>query len=407
MTIFTAADGQAAAERLTTEQQAIFESLMNLEDHLGHKLLASAVVEGVTRERRADVLAGFATLWTLYEAHRTAVARVRTIMARRSRPDRAELREVEELVRGAATVALPSPNGSLLGRQVTLDELVGEIQAMYRRVYEVVTAVDQVWAELSPRIDGCDKLLREADTRAAELGLAADQDPAVAALAELADRLDTVRRIALTDPLRLWTGDAVDVAEADRLVSRCERVHTELHALGELPQHAQRRLDQVDTALTEVLRLDQEISAERRRVHAKIHASPGPEPAAQPAQTAGPLGPRLADAAELCRREHWRQLVTELPALERDADAALVRARAELAEAGQPLRERAELRGRLSAYRAKAAGLGRIEDLALEQRYLRARDLLWCAPCDLAVAAAAVAQYQDAVNTTAADGDPT
>jgi hypothetical protein len=60
---------------------------------------------------------------------------------------------------GAATVALPSPNGSLL---------------------------------------------REAATRAAELSLAAEQDPAVAALAELADRLDTVRRIALTDPLRLW-----------------------------------------------------------------------------------------------------------------------------------------------------------------------------------------------------------
>lgn len=404
MTIFTAADGQAAAERLTTEQQAIFESLMNLEDHLGHKLLASAVVEGVTRERRADVLAGFATLWTLYETYRTAVARVRTIMARRSRPDRAELREVEELVSGAAAVALPSSNRSLLGRQVTLDELVSEIQAMYRRVYEVVTAVDQVWAELSPRIDGCDKLLREANTRAAELGLAADQDPAVAALAELADRLDTVRRIALTDPLRLWTGDAVEVAEADRLVSRCERVHTELHALGELPQHAQRRLNQVDATLTEVRRLDQEISAERRRVHTKIHASPGPEPAAQQAD---PLGPRLADAAELCRRGHWRQLGTELPALERAADAALVRARAELAEAGQPLRQRAELRGRLSAYRAKAAGLGRIEDLMLEQCYLRARDLLWRAPCDLAVAATAVAQYQDAVNTTAADRDPT
>ena len=404
MMTFTTADGNAAAERLETKQQAIVESLINLEDHLGSKLLDSTALEGVTRKRRAEVLDGFAALWTLYETYRTVVVRVRAIMGRHSQPTRADLCEVEELVTGAATVALPNPDGLLPPRQVTLDELVAEIHAVYGRSYEVMTAVDRVWAELNRRIDSCDKLLREAGTLVADLGFAADQDPAVAVLSELVGRLDVVRRIASTDPLRLWADDAVEVAETDQLISRCEGVHADLRALGELRQHAQRRLDQVDTTLTEVSRLDQEISQERRRVNAKIRAVPVSEPVVQPPD---PLSLRLIAARELSRRGRWRRLATEVPALERDADAALERARAELAEVGRPLRERAELRGRLSAYRAKAAGLGRIEDLALEQRYQRARELLWCAPCDLAAAAAAVAQYQDAVNATAVDEDPT
>lgn len=401
MTIFTAADGQAAAERLATEQQAIVESLINLEDHLGRQLLDSTALEGMTRKRRADVLDGFARLWTLYETYLPAVERVRAIMGRRSRPTRADLREVEELVTGA-TVALPNPDGLLPGPQVTLDGLVAEIHAVYGRVHEVVTAVDRVWAELSPCFDRCDTLLREAQALAADLGLSADHGQAAAVLAQLAGRLATVRRIALADPLRLWVDDAVDMAEVDQLISRCERAHADLHALGELRQHAQRRLDQVDATLTEARRLAQEISAERRRVDAKIHPVPGPERAAQPT---GPLGPRLTAARELCQRARWQRLVTELPALEREASAALARAQAELAQTSRPLRERGELRGRLSAYRAKAARLGRIEDLALEQRYLRAHQLLWRAPCGLAIAATAVAEYQDAVNGTVANRD--
>jgi hypothetical protein len=51
----------------------------------------------------------------------------------------------------------------------------------------------------------------------------------------------------------------------------------------------------------------------------------------------------------------------------------------------------------LLAYKSKAARLGRAEDLELTQRYDRARDLLWTAPCDLGAAAEAVAAYQQAI----------
>ncbi len=155
------------------------------------------------------------------------------------------------------------------------------------------------------------------------------------------------------------------------------------------------RLDRVATTLAEVTRLHEQAADMRRRAHAKIRGVPAPDPAPQ-----DPLGPRLAAARDSYQREQWRRLATELPALERDAAAALQRGRTDLTEAERPLRDRAELRGRLGAYRAMAAEQGRIEELALVQRYQRARDLLWTAPCDLAAAAEAVADFQSAVKAS-------
>lgn len=383
MTTFTAADGRAAAEHLTYEQQALYDSLIDLEDHLGRKLLDSTAVTGLTRQRRDYILDGFATLWGRYESYRSAVARVHTIMSA-SRPTQADLREVEQLVTDAT-------------------KNLATIRALYGGMYDVIAAVNQVWTELAPRIEGCDALLREVESLVAQLDLAADHDRTARLTPELADRLSEIRHIAATDPLRLWTEeDTVAVTEVDELLAQCKQAHADLQVLTELRLHAQHRLEQVRRTLTEVHQLEQEVSKEWHLVNTKILAAPGSQARAKPVD---PLGPRLAAVSELYRRARWRRLDTELQALERDADAALARAQGELIEAGQPLRERAELRGRLSAYRAKAAALGRIENLALEQQYQQARELLWHAPCDLTAAAAAVANYQKAVNETPANGD--
>jgi len=59
--------------------------------------------------------------------------------------------------------------------------------------------------------------------------------------------------------------------------------------------------------------------------------------------------------------------------------------------AGPP---RNELRGRLNAYRAKAAARGLAEHPELTTRYARARDLLFTAPCDLRASTRSVHGYQ-------------
>ncbi len=58
------------------------------------------------------------------------------------------------------------------------------------------------------------------------------------------------------------------------------------------------------------------------------------------------------------------------------------------------LARRQELRGRLEAFRAKAAGTGRGEDLQLDSLYRAATDVLYSSPCDLEDAERRVIAYQ-------------
>jgi hypothetical protein len=93
----------------------------------------------------------------------------------------------------------------------------------------------------------------------------------------------------------------------------------------------------------------------------------------------------------------WLRVSARLPAVVE----ALRQARAATAErhafAAGLLARREELRGRLDAYRMKAASTGRAEEPALVRQYQLARDLLWTAPCDLPAATRAVAAYQRTV----------
>lgn len=382
MATFTAADGRATAERLSAEQHALAESLIDLEEHSGRELLDNTAVTGLTRQRRKYVLDGIATVWIRYENCRSAVARIRAIVEG-CRPAQDDLSEAERLV-----------------TEATND--LATIHTLYGEINEVIVAANQVWTELTPRIEDCDALLREAESLVAELKLAS-HDPIAELISTLTDQLGGIRQIAVADPLRLWTGqDAVATTQVDQLIARCQQAHGDLQVLVEVRKHARRRLDQVHRTLAEVHQLEREITKERRAVNTKIVTAPGGEPRDEQAVL---LGARLAAASEHYRHARWRRLGAELQAVERDAAAALARAQAELVEAGRPLRERAELRGRLSAYRVKASALGRIEDLELERQYQQARELLWRAPCDLAAAAAAVRQYQNAVNETPASGD--
>jgi hypothetical protein len=93
-----------------------------------------------------------------------------------------------------------------------------------------------------------------------------------------------------------------------------------------------------------------------------------------------------------------------VPDAEADVDAYLVRlddlerALTRAAAAYQaPLDERAELRGRLRGFQAKARAELRDQDPAVMAAWDPAYKILWTAPCDLGAARAAVLRYQRAV----------
>jgi len=78
-------------------------------------------------------------------------------------------------------------------------------------------------------------------------------------------------------------------------------------------------------------------------------------------------------------------------------DTALAVATRTLQAIAGLVERREELRGRLAAYRVRAARFGAAEDPGLEAYYRAARDLLWSKPCDLAASTRALAAYQKAV----------
>jgi hypothetical protein len=139
-----------------------------------------------------------------------------------------------------------------------------------------------------------------------------------------------------------------------------------------------------------------------QRAAARIAAQAMPPPPADldaPAGLGGlsDLAARLAGLDALLAAGRWTRLESELDLLEQELAAATTKFIDTERAVVALMSRRDELRGLLGAYKAKAARLGAAEDTALAQRYDRARDLLWTAPCDLAAAADAVSGYQQAV----------
>jgi hypothetical protein len=108
-------------------------------------------------------------------------------------------------------------------------------------------------------------------------------------------------------------------------------------------------------------------------------------------------GGDLAGALDGLRRRFPDVAESDVAAVETAVGAALDGAREVLAHLAGSLDRRAELRGRLDAYRAKATGRGFAEDVELSALHRQARDVLFSAPCDLNAGTVAVLRYQRAV----------
>ncbi|WP_232246375.1 hypothetical protein [Kitasatospora mediocidica] len=407
--------------RLSAEREAVEAALLALQDHPGRRLLEGAVLSGRTEERWSVAEPGLTLLWALFDRYVEALASARAVRSRRVRPTSPELAELSELLRGRAVTV---PGGQLpdvarqlggparLVEQISLAQLLDRMNAWYATVLEVVNAADAVWSALPARIDLLLAELRRVRTLAGSVGVQAGAHPLGDDLGLLEVELTALRAEVLTDPLALWrparvpaqrgtdpgggaanTQGAVDTERFDRAGRALDGVRVELEQLLRLRDEADERLQQVADLLQRADATLVEARQARGEVLAKIAATEVPA-------VPGPLSAlreRIHQAAELQQNGHWHRLAPLLDTLEEQAAKELTRARQSLGEVTAPLAVRAELRGRLDAYKAMAARLGVAEDPEVIERYEKARWLLWSAPCDLRAAAAAVARFQQAL----------
>ncbi|MEU4736522.1 MULTISPECIES: hypothetical protein [Streptomyces] len=300
-------------------------------------------------------------------------------------------------VAGPGAPVEPPPSGE----RFTLDRLVARINELYARSLDVVVSADAVWSALPARIDLLAAELHRTRSLARSVGVRPGEHPAGDDLEAITRELAALRAQVVSDPLAFWRpaprssapgGGRPDTDRYDRAARALEDVRREIEAVLQVRQDSESRLLRLRDLLSRADRTLAEARTARTEVLAKIAASEVPVVSGPPTA----LHERLAAAAEYRRHAQWHRLSPLLDALEQEAEEELLRARESLTAVTAPLAVRAELRGRLDAYRARMARYGLADDPVLAERYDAARRLLWSAPCDLRAAEQAVLRYQRA-----------
>ncbi|MGV9272066.1 hypothetical protein [Streptomyces griseosporeus] len=401
-----------ALARLGAEHEAIETSLLALQDHAGRRLLEGAVLTGVTAERWAATEASITLLWAYFDAYSGALRSAREIRSRRRWSSREDLVELTGLLRGeavtvagsaAAVAGAPTLHGGpgRLSERYSLSALVDRMNELYAASLDVVVAADAVWSALPARIDLLAAELQRTRQLAHSVGVRPGEHPAGDDLERITRTLTRLREQVISDPLAFWVpaqgssapgGGRPDTTVYDREARALEDVRREIDAVLTVRQDAEKRLVRLRDVLSRADRTLAEARTARGEVLAKIAATEVPVVSGPPTA----LQEQLATAAEYRRHAQWHRLSPLLERLEEKAEEELLRARESLTAVTAPLAVRAELRGRLDAYKAKVARHGLAEEPELVERYEKARRMLWSAPCDLRVAEQAVLRYQQA-----------
>ncbi|MFE1443459.1 hypothetical protein [Streptomyces sp. NPDC058739] len=401
-------DVDRALARLGAEHEAIETSLLALQDHAGRRLLEGAELTGTTKERWQATEASITLLWAYFDAYSGTLRSAREIRSRRRWSSREDLAELTELLRGesvtvaGSAVAAPGAGSSgRLSHSFTLAALVERMNELYARSLDMVVAADAVWSALPARIDLLAAELQRTRQLAHSVGVRPGEHPSGDDLERITRTLTELREQVVSDPLGHWVpaegssapgGGRPDTTVYDREARALEEVRREIDAVLTVRQDAEQRLIRLRDVLSRADRTLAEARTARGEVLAKIAATEVPVVSGPPTV----LQEQLAAAAEYRRQAQWHRLSPLLESLEEKAEDELLRARESLTAVTAPLAVRAELRGRLDAYKAKVARHGMAEDPELIERYDAARRMLWSAPCDLRVAEQAVLRYQHA-----------
>ena len=384
------------------ERDAVQANLLELDGGFAKQVLESASLTGQTRDRWATASAALATLWETFLAYSAVVDRVAALGSGSKRPARKDLPELTRLLTEGC-IQLPGPPVPLAHRDlaatgrpaVTLAAAVGAMRRAFTQVAEVTSAVEAVWAAVAVPLEAATTEL--ARVRPMVDGLGADLE------AEFRDAEQAVaaqRAAANADPLALWrpaaggaAGDgSVDTAAASQVRDRVAALAPRITEAGLLRQQARQRIDGLAAAVAAARAARQDAIAARWDAATRITALPPPPPDV--------AAPPLASLAALADTGQWSRLAAELDRCEADLAASGAQTAGLRQAAAAALDKRDELRGLLRAYKAKAARLGAAENDDLAARHERAYQLLWTAPCDLAAAEAAVADYQRAIRAT-------
>ena len=358
-------EAELARRQARVDGEGLAAELVALEDSPGLRFLDGASLSGRTLDRWTAAKAAIGALWEHYALYQQVIADAEGTR---------DLVRLTALLRGPA-VRLPDV------RRVTLAELREILTASLREVREVVSAADAVWSNHVGELDRLDDRLRSAQATATDLAVTPPT------LKAAGDELTAVRTQVFSDPLSLPANDN----RLGRLDDNLTAVTTELSALRRLRDESETRIAALRDALTG---LATALDNTRQLVATARDKIAG----ATPTQPTDPVPSLRSRIDALAATRDLTRLASGIDGVTAAIDTAADQLRRTADNAQQLLDRRAELRGRLDAYRVKAARLGHSEDPELTACHRHAYDLLWHAPCDLAAATRALNAYQRAIS---------
>jgi hypothetical protein len=405
--VLTRDQATTAVAAAVAERDTIQANLMDLDASFGKRLLAGAKLAGETKRRWEAATAAMTTLWETFSAYSAVVDRAAAILADGSRVTGPKLAELTTLLNGSsvrlARASSAVARGDLTGKaetEVTPTAAVREMRRAFADVADLVAAAENVWNAIADQLQQV-----AADLAAARQRTDGLADPGLTeALTQAEAELGQLRDLLNADPLAFCLGKQgnpgnlgnrggqVDTARLERLRQRAAAAVSKAGEVAALRDNADQRISAVATTVSAARQAWQDAMAARERAAGRIATAL----LAQPPGVRG-LADQLAALDTLKAAGRWPRLASELDRLEEQAAAVAKGCREAEQQATELMDRRDELRGLLDAYQARAAKLGGAEDMELDARYDRARDLLWTAPCDLSAAADAVTGYQQAV----------
>ena len=386
-------DEWRAKLRLATDNLLMLDDSLTYKRLEGKDGLPQTRLTGITQAQVMPALAAMHDLFQHIGRLADVVERAGELRKSLSRflPNMDTMRQIDMLLNGPsiklASIHTPLAQRSLMSggetaQTITPSRLLEQMTQAFEVARSAISAVDAAWASLEPALGECETQARDLQKFAEELGEAASPD-----LEVVRNKLAFLRGRVESDPLGVSADFDVDVKPL------LERARIHLKEVSTQRGQIEAEFARARGVLAQLNALNQQCAEALDLCRRQI---------ADPSGLMAPLKPEwLAELAhwldtleDALKQGKWKAARVGLDRWLQTAGEYVRSEHAACRSNEAPLELRAELKGRLSALKAKAQARGRGQDPALASLVIQAETLLRQCPTPVARIAELVQHYE-------------